>query len=201
MLSPADEHPAKPEIFRPSTAARAPRISRNAPVCSCGLNKSTVRFFAFDIAQLVETLVECDVHGRGPRSDSRDTDAELGGCCARAAKGHAMAVLPRNLTKSRLIGSFLSASTRRVRPALTQPSPPVIQGIFAPSADKKEDRRRALPGRNGLLPPTWLVLEDVRFGDILIWTELDLAPAQGRDGKPLSLLRVKKSIHCLEREP
>ena len=34
------------------------------------------------------------------------------------------------------------------------------------------------PGRNGLLPPTWLVLEDVRFGDILIWTELDLAPAQ-----------------------
>jgi len=38
---------------------------------------------------------------------------------------------------------------------------------------------RALPGRNGLLPPTWLMLEDVRFGDILIWTELDLAPAQG----------------------
>jgi hypothetical protein len=54
----------------------------------------------------------------------------------------------------------------------------VIQGIFAPKADKKEDRRRALPGGNGLLPPTWLVLEDVKFGDILIWIKLDLALAQ-----------------------
>jgi hypothetical protein len=50
-------------------------------------------------------------------------------------------VLPRNLTKSRcLIGSFPSASSHRAGPALTQPSPPVIQGIFTPSSDKKGDR-------------------------------------------------------------
>ena len=34
------------------------------------------------------------------------------------------------------------------------------------------------PGRNGLLQPTRLVLEDVKFEYTMIWTELDLAPAQ-----------------------
>ena len=35
-----------------------------------------------------------------------------------------------------------------------------------------------LPDRNGLLQPTRLVLEDVKLGYTMIWTELDLAPAQ-----------------------
>jgi hypothetical protein len=61
------------KIFRPRAAPRAlPQLQK----CRCLLVRIEQihgEIFGFDIAQFVETLVECDVDRRGPRSDSRDT--------------------------------------------------------------------------------------------------------------------------------
>ena len=56
------------------------------------------------------------------------------------------------------------------------PAPPRKSGQDRPRADRGADRQLSRRG--------WRLLRH-----------------DGRDGKPLSLLRVKKSIHCLEREP
>jgi hypothetical protein len=90
----------------PSAAARALRQLEQCPCLLVRIEQIHGEIFAFDIAQFVETLVECDVDRRGPRSDSGDTDAELWELLRACGQGPRHGSVPRNLTKSRrLIGS------------------------------------------------------------------------------------------------
>ena len=72
-------------LFRPSATRTSSAKLQECPCWLVWIEQIHGEIFAFDIAQFLETLVECDP--RGPRSDSRAPVRSLRGYCARAAKG------------------------------------------------------------------------------------------------------------------